>query len=527
MSRFAIWLVAAGILALASLWRIESLDRRPLWLDETSTGAAVIESPTFAALWQQGAKDQALHPPLAYLGNWLADPTGRDAVRLRSPSVVAGIVSIGLLMLLGARLFGARAGLLAGFLLAISMHHVDHSQEARPYVPSLALTLGMYVALFGYVATRRAWRLALAVGCAALALYTYHLALLHVAVAGGVATLDAIEAAREAQRRGEAPGPAAWKRVRPFAVAGVALALLYLPQLPNLRSFLAGSGAQPNHVLELSPRVLHAIADRWVSGPAWATWLCEIAFLVGALVLARRRDATAAGVAGWLLAPFLLFGLVRFSKYFDLRFLIASLPAFFLLVAAGFDAISGAIGRGVIGAVASGSGGSELARHREALARSGVTMIAITLFLPASLLYERFRDADRRCGDIVRDLSLFTANDRLCADHLLLNSIAVEHQFVLRKPGAWIELPPERLDGLAGRYHFADGTPIEITRQGEQLVARIGGRFPFALVAESDTIFHSRVDRRRFEFERDADGRVQALLLDAAGGQARAPREAP
>lgn len=511
MSRTVVWGVAGAILLLATLWRVESLGRRPLWLDEISAAVVVEESPTLGALWAQGSTDEYLHPPLAYFGSWIASGAERSAIRLRLPSVVAGIASVALAIALGVRVLGARAGLLAGFLLAISLHHVDHSQEARPYVPSVALTLGLYAALFGYVATRRAWQLAVAVGCAAWALYTYHLALLHVAVAGGVAALDAIDAARDARRTGAPALATAWRRLRPFAIAAAALALLYLPQLPNLRGFLAGSGALPNHVLDLRPFVLHTIVDRWVSGPAWTALACEAAFAVGVVRMALRRDATGAGVLAWMAAPFLLFGLVPFTKYFDVRFLMASLPAFFLLVAAGVD--------GAARAIAQAAG-----RSSEAIAAAPVLAFAIALLLPAARLYERFRDAPRRCGDFVRDRALFTDNDRLCADHLLLNTIHVDHQFVLRKLGRFASIPPERLDGCVGRYQFPDGMPLVIERRDDQLVAQIGPRFSFALLAESESRFVSRIDARRIAFERGPDGRAVAAVLTTRAGSARAPR---
>lgn len=496
-------LAATAILALALFWRLESLDRRPLWLDEISTAAVVRESPTLAALWAHGAADEFLHPPLAYLGNWLADRDGASPARLRMPSVVAGVASIALAIALGGRLLGPVGGLVTGFLLAISLHHVDHSQEARPYLPSLALTLGGYVALFAYLDRRRAFALVAFVACAVLALYTYHLALLHVAGAGGVVALDALGTARRDGAR------VALRRLVPFAFACVAIALLYLPQLGNLTGFLAGRGAAPDHVLDLTPAVLHAIADRWVSGPAWATWLCEIAFAIGVVVLARRRDATAAGIAAWLAAPFLLFGLVPFSKYFDLRFLISALPAFFLVVAAGIDAVARAA-----------------ARRTAPIVHAGVAVaLAALLFVPAANLYARFRDSAKRCGDIVRDRALFTANDRLCADHLLLSTIEAEHQFVLRKRGHWIALPRERLDAYAGRYRFPDGRAIELRRDGDHLVAQIEGRFAFALVAESETRLHYRVDRRVIAIEPGPDGRPAALVLSGGGEGRRAVRE--
>jgi 4-amino-4-deoxy-L-arabinose transferase-like glycosyltransferase len=501
MSRPVFWLAATAILGLALWWRLESLDRRPLWLDETSTEAVVRESPTFGALWSHGARDEFLHPPLAYLGNWIATRGGITPERLRLPSVAEGLASIALAIALGTRLFGRGAGLLTGFLLAISFHHVDYSQEARPYMASVALTLAMYLALFAWTDRRRPAALAAFVACAALALYTYHLALLHVGVAAGVVAWDTVAAARRDGAR------AALRRAAPFGIAGAALALLYLPQLANLRGFLAGSGAAPNHVLDLGPRVLHAVADRWVSGPAWATGLCEVAFALGALRLARRRDAIAAGVAAWLAAPFLLFGLVPFSKYFDLRFLISAVPAFFLVVAAGIDA-------------AARAAPSPRLRAAAALACAAV------LFVPAARLHPVYRDAAQRCGDIVRDPAIFTASDRLCADHLMLNTIRAEHQWVLRKVGRWIELPPALLDVYAGRYRFADGRAIDLRRDGDHLVAQIEGRYAFALVAESETRLPFRVDHRVITIERGPDGRPAALVLSGGGPGSRAVREA-
>jgi hypothetical protein len=136
-----------------------------------------------------------------------------------------------------------------------------------------------------------------------------------------------------------------------------------------------------------------------------------------------------------------------------------------------------------------------------------------------------FRDATRHCGDIVRDPAIFFANDRLCADHLLLNTIRAEHQFVLRKLGRWITLPPAQLDAYAGRYRFADGRVITLRRDGDQLVAQIEGRYAFALVAESETRLPYRVDRRVITIERGPDGRATALVLSGGGEGLRAVRE--
>ena len=88
---------------------------------------------------------------------------------------------------------------------------------------------------------------------------------------------------------------------------------------------------------------------------------------------------------------------------------------------------------------------------------------------------------------------MFEADDRLCADHLLLNSIATEQQWILRPLRASIEVDPARLDALTGTYRFESGPQVAISRQGDALVAQVEGQRAHQLVAESETRYSFRV----------------------------------
>ncbi|RIL03081.1 MAG: hypothetical protein DCC71_15635, partial [Proteobacteria bacterium] len=329
------WGLLVLVLLGAAFWRLDGLGARPLWIDEQWTERLVRESRSLGAILAVGSQDDYQHPPLGYVAAWLAAGDPPTAARLRLPSAVAGVASIAGLAAAGALLFGRRAGLLAAFLMGLSVYHVVYSQEARPYMLGVAWTVGLYVALLGWLRDpgRRAWPAALAV-CGAAALYTYHLALLHVGVAGGVLGIRALRDWRRGERRTAAAAVAAL----------AAIALAYLPQLPNLIGFAGGRGLEPNHVLALGPAFLHALVERWASAGATAL-LYEAAFVAGALRLARRRDLASLAVLGWIAAPFALFAAVPFAKYFDIRFLMSSLPAFFLLAGAGVDAAAGAVAR--------------------------------------------------------------------------------------------------------------------------------------------------------------------------------------
>lgn len=503
--RGVFWLLAAGILAVAVHWRAETLTRRPLWFDERWTERVVREAPDLGALWAVGRLDYAQHPPLGYAPAWLATRGGVSPARVRAPSLVAGVVSIALIAAVGAQLFGPGAALFAALLASVSVYHVDFSQEARPYMLGVAWTLALYASLFAWLRSRRRVWLGGLVLAATAALYTYHLALLHVAVAAGTATLAGVGAWRRGDRRA----------VRAPLAAIAAVALLYLPQIPNLRTFFAGDGLAPNHVLALSPAFLHALAVRWSSTAGATAVLYEAAFALGALRLAARRDLAALAVAGWAVTPIAAFSLLPFAKYFDARFLISSLPVFFLLAGAG------AVGAAkAIAALARRTG---LARRRAALLRDAVAVgLAIAFVVPAARLYARYRASERHCGDFVHHPEVLAANGRLCADRLLLNSIATEQQWILRPLRRTVALAPARLDALAGAYRFESGPRIVITREGDALVAQVDGQRAYQLVAESETRFWFRVlAGHSIVFEPGAT----ALHYERDGSSARALRE--
>jgi len=505
-ARVAWWLLAAAIAVLAASWRLETLDRRPLWLDEGYTAGVIAKAPTLAALWRTGSIDEFQHPPFAYLLPWITARGGETPLRLRLPSVLMGLASIAGIGALAALLAGRWAGLFAAFLAAISLYHVDFSQQARPYMPGLALTTGQYLALFAFLLRgKRRWLVGFAL-CAVAALYTYHLALLHVGIAAGLALLHVARGPRARADRGV------------LGLGFLAVGVAYLPQLGNVAGLLAGQGAAPNHVLALTPRFFDALVQRWGSGDGVTTHLYELAFLVGAMRVAARRDLVSLGILGWATAPLLVFASRPFSKYFDIRFLISSLPVFFVLAGVGVDGI----GRSAAALVARVVQRGQWPR----VASIAVVGAAALAFLhPATKLYQRYRVAERGCGDFVNEPAIFEANERLCADHLVLTTIAAEQQWIVRNLHADFAIAPERLGAYLGTFQFEDGPPIEITRSGDMLIAQVQDLRAYALVPQSETRFLYRtLGTRVLTFELEPDGRARALVLESNGVPARAVR---
>ena len=102
------------------------LDGQGFWVDEGATLGRTAEFPLWLLV--------DIHPPLYFilLAPWVKI-TGITEAALRYPSVIFGMLTIPVVLLTGRTLFGARAGLLAGFFQAISPFAITYSQEARMY----------------------------------------------------------------------------------------------------------------------------------------------------------------------------------------------------------------------------------------------------------------------------------------------------------------------------------------------------------------------------------------------------------
>jgi mannosyltransferase len=125
----------------AAVLRLHRLGEESFWLDEAFTWFFVTrEYTTLELLTTLPTED--VHPPLYYLliDGWAAI-AGTSEAALRFPSAVFGIATVGMLYLVGAKLFDRWTGAIAAVFLAVSSFHLYYSQEARMYSLLTVLTL--------------------------------------------------------------------------------------------------------------------------------------------------------------------------------------------------------------------------------------------------------------------------------------------------------------------------------------------------------------------------------------------------
>ena len=124
------WL--ALIVLLGFILRIIRLGTHSFWLDEVHN---LLKGENLSAVILRGDL-VSNHPPLfpGLVALWRSIGPGPTEWWMRSLSLTLGLCAIVALYILGKQLFGARAGLFAAFLLAISPFHVLHSQDLKEYI---------------------------------------------------------------------------------------------------------------------------------------------------------------------------------------------------------------------------------------------------------------------------------------------------------------------------------------------------------------------------------------------------------
>jgi 4-amino-4-deoxy-L-arabinose transferase-like glycosyltransferase len=133
-------LVVLSIILVGFFLRCYDLNGEALWTDEMVTLIHLRQEGTGSLV--DSVVYYELMPPgyFLFMDIW-RDVFGESEFSLRMVSVLFDVLSILLIYLIGAKLFGRKVGLLSAILLATSMLQIVYAQEARPYAMFGALVL--------------------------------------------------------------------------------------------------------------------------------------------------------------------------------------------------------------------------------------------------------------------------------------------------------------------------------------------------------------------------------------------------
>ncbi len=376
--------VLAVILVVAFLLRVRELIATPLWVNEIYI-LFVARQSLHAAL-DTVARD--IHPPLWFAVSHFWIVLGGSGERwLKTLPLICSLAAITGTWVLGRRLGGPRAGLIAAALLALNTTHVHWSQQFEDYSLVWALLVWMIVAASSLRdrPSRRTGVAMIAIGIAALyADYLTAFVLLLVTI-WGAWTL-----------RRDSRGRAWW--LGTLAV----LFLLFLPQVRIWAQQFAREGYGSHFQWPSFPELIRL--TRVVSfGPAWMVVVTVVLGIVAIVRPATRRPAVL------LLAVCLpiLFA-TRAWPFIVQRDMLYVLPFAYVLVAIGLEGIPSPIARlGVLAVLLAFAGrrvltmqpwAEPLALHRvESQLRTSTAPGDLLLHAePHTLLYFEYHLPDRR-----------------------------------------------------------------------------------------------------------------------------------
>lgn len=318
-ARFALPILGL-ILLLGLFLRVRVSLHTPLWFEEIYV--VLLSRMPLAGVFDTAARD--VHPPLHFvLRHFVIAVAGESEAWQRGLSLALWLASALVTFRLSRRLFGVRAALVASGLLAVTYTLVRFSQEVNFFTMQWLLVVTAVDAAMLWIERGRRRDLAVYGAAGLVGLYTHY----------AFTSILPLVWAWGAWRLGREPA-----RRRPWLLAHVALAALFVPQLPILyrQWLLEGSAAffkWPSATDFFQLGRIFSLSHNWAV-PVFA--------LLALVPLARAKSRPAA-LLFWALVVLPPFEARLIPLTFPREFIFAG--QFFLpLVAAGLDAIpSGAV----------------------------------------------------------------------------------------------------------------------------------------------------------------------------------------
>jgi len=328
----AILLIA--ILGLGASLRLYGLEIQSLWNDELCSWS-YSHYDCLSDVIDTGVRPD-IHPPgyqiiLYFVERYLGD----SEAMLRLPSAIAGILSIGMIYLLGKRLYSPWEGILAAAIMAVMWCPIYYSQEARSY--SLLLLFALLTAYFWIDLVRclaRGGRTpygsAVAyIAAAGIACYLHYYGLFLVTLQGCLAMVLLIRSGR-----------AVFRVVAVYAC----ILLAFAPWATSMMSQMAGSAGSwipaplPTAFLSLIASLFDGVSVLLILGLYECLALTKLYSLLHADHEQRPQnllDSSSLLLVAWLVFPFaLVYGVSVIGKpILTNRNLIILLPPAYLLLA--------------------------------------------------------------------------------------------------------------------------------------------------------------------------------------------------
>lgn len=344
-SRLAITLLVLILLLGAGL-RFYHLGTEDLWLDEILT-VKFASVPWSDITFKQLDSDAITHFVSDYIIMHLWLKLGKSAAILRLFSALAGIATIAIMFAVGRRLFNSRVGLFSALLLTISSYHIFYSQEARAYAFQTFLILSAVYYFYRALEENKTRFWILYSFISILAIY------LQVFSIFSIIALDIYVLIQLGFRN---------HRIRyfPWLIAQISILICCLPYLiyiiqPSVHAERLAWIPKPGWQSITNMVVLFSSGKIFMVLPGYLNQFIVVLYLFTVLISflsftdTNRKsliviDRSSGAILTWCLfiIPVILFYVISFKRpiFVGDRYLIISLPFFYLLAAYGISKLA-------------------------------------------------------------------------------------------------------------------------------------------------------------------------------------------
>lgn len=338
--------VVSAIIIIAIGVRFLGIGTESIWLDEAIS--IQLSSQDWGGVIESALVND-VHPPLYYLVLKAFMVLGSSEAAVRLPSLVFGVLAVGLTYLVGRETLGRERGMIAATLMAVSGFAIFYSQEARMYSMLSALVLATF---YFYLQALKlgGWRnWGLVSAFALLSIYTHYFAVMPLA-----AIFIHFLYRWAGERRA---GITTHKRF--FTIS---FAVVMAGCLPLLAAIFTGAAGKVN-IFDLPVDVQRYISEflAKTSGSMFPmanydgitdTWLLNsnvilLSFTVAAMVLFgfysvyRRRGSHMVLLLLWLFVPLVIGLVLVYFINFHQRYLLFTLAPYLLFAAEGIWWLAG------------------------------------------------------------------------------------------------------------------------------------------------------------------------------------------
>ena len=303
--------------------------------------------PPLPELFNGLARESYLEPPLSHLLVKPALVLSESEWVARLPSVFASIVGVGLVYLLGRRLFSPAVGLMAAAIVAVAPSDIRHAQDLRYWSELSAVHLASLVLLV-WALQRNESRLWVAYSIVLmLGLYLNPTTPVVLAVQAGLCLVLLFLKARYGFQADTLP--ISWDRLRRLLVAIGAAVAAFLPWIAflgvhRLTQEVSGERFHGAIVYDLTPNpaFFHETAN-WLftngSGISPLVWLFYALIVIGLVGSVRKRQLVPLLLTGYALAflPILMILAHVIVSFLPTRRIVFLLPLFAVAAAVGIQ----------------------------------------------------------------------------------------------------------------------------------------------------------------------------------------------